>query len=183
MTRWLCSRVWVFLDFKKPGERPSGVKPESRHHRDPGPAWLPTWPRLTRFERSRVATQVLFFRGFLNIVFKLRLSRHRLADWKLVYRYTSNTAWRGSCVEKFVSLRRRLLLGGAFLAKHKFFRFLTYLFIARHTKTASRRGIYLLLIYVRERSKPRREMSWKNVYEEKFCFNLNRKSININLLC
>lgn len=69
-----------------------------------------------------------------------------------------------------------------FLAEHEFFRFLTYLFIARHTKAASRRGIYLLLIYVRERSKPRRN-ELKNVYEKKFCFNLNRKSININLLC
>lgn len=78
---------------------------------------------------------------------------------------SSSSSWRG------------------FLAKHKFLRFLTYLFIARHTKTASRRGIYLLLIYVRERSKPCGEMSRKNVYEEKFCFNLNRKSININLLC
>lgn len=123
MTWWLCSRVWVFLDFKKPGERPSGVKPESRPESSLA-AHLAV--RLTRFERSRVATQVLFFRGFLNIVFKLRLSRHRLAGLKLVYRYTSNTAWRGS---EFVS-RRRLLLGGAFWPNTNSFAFwLIYLLL------------------------------------------------------
>lgn len=183
MTWWLCSRVWVFLDFKKPGERPSGVKAESRHRRDLGPAWLPTWPRLTRFERSRVATQVLFFRGFLNIVFKLRLSRHRLAGWKLVYRYTSNTAWRGSCVEKFVSLRRRgLLLGGAFWLNTNSFAFwLIYLLLdtpKQHRAVAS-----ICCLFMSANVQSRTEKSWKNVYEEKFCFNLNRKSININLLC
>lgn len=133
MTWWLCSRVWVFLDFKKPtNDRPTDRQVwsewrRSRYQLGLGPAWLPTWPRLTRFERSQVATQVLFFRGFLNIVFKLRLSRLRLAGWKLVYRYISNTAWR-SCVEKFVPLR--LLLFGAFWPNTNSFAFwLIYLLL------------------------------------------------------